>query len=237
MDYLESCINKFKMPRRKPKLLSSILIGNESEVDGEYSQVHEKIIIDVVQSIRQNMANIWENSDLNNRKKREIADEFRKRQIEKLQLLDISDKTIYYVLRKLETEYKNNARNIFFFLMDKSNYKCSNCVANVLKDSSEPIYKLTECDDGDVYIFGYSFRRELSYMPYDNHDNFREYVKDFLDEFQLSITWLAKVAMIDQSNLSKFMLSKRNLSKAKMIEIYRKTLEYRDRMDGFNNMT
>lgn len=74
-------------------------------------------------------------------------------------------------------------------------------------------------------------------MPYDNQDNFREYIKNFLDEFRLSTTWLAQVAMIDQSNLSKFMLSKRNLSKAKMVEVYRKTLEYRDRMEGFNKMT
>lgn len=233
MDYLEACINKFKMPRRKPKPFSSILIDDESEVNGAYNQVHEEMIINAIQSIRRNMASIWASTDLSNRKKREIADEFRKRKIEELQQLNISDKTVYHILSELETVYKNNARNIFFFLLDKSNYKLCNCAMNVLKDCSEPVYKLSECIDGDIYIFDFSYRKELSCMPYDNQDEFRKFVSDFIREYGVKINWLSEKIGIGQSSVSSFICGKRNLSKSKRIDIYRKIVEYKDRMDGF----
>lgn len=236
MDYLESCINRFKMPRKKHYDLTCVL-SEEKCIDGTYDKDQEKRITDIVEELRKTINKIWSDFDLTSTEKRNLAEELRKEYISKFQSEEISDKTVYHILISIYDKYKSMARYLFFFLLDQSNYVMRNCVMNIIADCSEPIYILREDSSGEIKIFDYCYIKELSSMPYDSQDSFREYIKNFLDEFRLSTTWLAQVTLIDQSNLSKFMLSKRNLSKAKMIEIYRKTLEYRDRMEGFNKMT
>lgn len=233
MDYLESCINKFKMPRKDHLPLNCVLTSDESNVDGEYCKEDENRIVELVRTTKINTAGIWGNELLSNREKRELTDEYRTKQIAKMQTMKVSDLTVYNILMNMETKYKSIARYLFFFLMDKSNYEMRSHVINVLIDSGERVNELVECNSGEIKIFDYSFKKELTSMPYDNQDEFREYVQKFLNDNCLQTSWLANAVQIDPSNFSKFMLGKRTFSKSKMASIYRKIIEYKDRMEGF----
>lgn len=233
MDYLESCINKFKMPRKDHLPLNTILVTDENKIDGEYSKKDEKRIIELIETTRNNTAGIWGSELLSNREKRELTEEYRTKQIAEIQNIKVSDLTIYSILMKMEAEYKSIARYLFFFLMDKSNYEMRSHVINVIVDSYEQVSELVECDDGEIKIFGYSFRKELTSMPYDDQDEFRKYVKNFLDEYGLQVVWFANHVNYVPRHFSSFVNGNLNISKSKRIEIYRKIIEYKDRVDGF----
>lgn len=233
MDYLESCINKFKMPRKDHLPLNTILVTDENKIDGEYSKKDEKRIIELIETTRNNTDGIWGSELLSNREKRELTEEYRTKQIAKIQNIKVSDLTIYSILMKMEAEYKSIARYLFFFLMDKSNYEMRSHVINVIVDSYEQVSELVECDDGEIKIFGYSFRKELTSMPYDDQDEFRKYVKNFLDEYGLQVVWFANHVNYVPRHFSSFVNGNLNISKSKRIEIYRKIIEYKDRVDGF----
>lgn len=233
MDYLESCINKFKMPRKNHLPLNSILPTDESKIDGEYSRKDEKRIVELVKEAKKNTAGIWGNELLSNREKRELTDEYRTKQIAKMQTMKVSDLTIYNILMNMETKYKGIARYLFFFLMDKLNYEMRSHVINVMVDSSEQVNELVECSDGEIKIFDYLFRKELTSMPYDDQDEFRKYVKNFLDEYGLQVAWLANHVNYVPRHFSSFVNGNLNISKSKRAEIYRKIIEYKDRIDGF----
>lgn len=70
-------------------------------------------------------------------------------------------------------------------------------------------------------------------MPYDDQDGFRKYVKDFLDEYGLQVAWFANHVNYVPRHFSSFINGNLNISKSKRIEIYRKIIEYKDRISGF----
>ena len=232
MDYLESCINKFKMPRKRKKLMSYILV-DESEVDGKYSELQETRIIDSARQLREDTKGVWGDENYSSKEKRERTIDLRNKWIADVQQIAISDKTIYHILSHLEEDYSDIERHLFLLMMDGENYRMKRSVYNVLQDSSTPIPLLSECKNGEIRIYDYTFRKELASMPYDDQDNFRKYVKDFLDEYGLQVAWFANHVNYVPRHFSSFINGNLNISKSKRIEIYRKIIEYKDRISGF----
>lgn len=70
-------------------------------------------------------------------------------------------------------------------------------------------------------------------MPYDDKNEFRKFVQKFLGDYGLRVDWLAKKTGILPRDFSSYINGKRNLSKSKRINLYRKILEYEDRNNGF----
>ena len=70
-------------------------------------------------------------------------------------------------------------------------------------------------------------------MPYDDQDEFRDYVSNFMKEYGVQANWFASKISYDPRNFSSFLNGKKNLSKSKRIEVYRKIVEYRDRLANF----
>ena len=196
MDYLESCINKFKMPRKRKKPMSFVLV-DENEVDGKYSKTQETMIVNSARQLREDTKGVWGDENYSSKEKRDIE------------------------------------RHLFLLMMDGENYQMRRGVYSVLQNSSTPIPLLNECKSGDVQIYDYTFRKEMKPMPYDNQDEFRKYVKDFLDEYGLQVVWFANHVNYVPRHFSSFINGNLNISKSKRIEIYRKIIEYKDRISGF----
>ncbi len=232
MDYLEICINKFRMPRKEKFKLSSILI-QENDVDGEYCADHERRIVEMVRDLRCKTKGIWNDDNFTNGEKRELASNLRSEYIFEAQKINISDKTVFEILSKIEKDYKDVARYLFLFLMDKSNYRMRNSLINIIQDLSEPVAALRESSDGDIRVFDYLYGKEFSIMPYDDKNEFRKFVQKFLGDYGLRVDWLAKKTGILPRDFSSYINGKRNLSKSKRINLYRKILEYEDRNNGF----
>ena len=70
-------------------------------------------------------------------------------------------------------------------------------------------------------------------MPYDDQEEFRTYVVQFMSEYGLQVNWFANRVQILPRDFSSFLNGKRNFSKSKRIEIYNKIKEYCDRISGF----
>lgn len=232
MDYLESCINKFKMPRKRKKPMSFVLV-DENEVDGKYSKTQETMIVNSARQLREDTKGVWGDENYSSKEKRERTIELRNKWIAGIQQITVSDKTIYHILAHLEEDYSDIERHLFLLMMDGENYQMRRGVYSVLQNSSTPIPLLNECKSGDVQIYDYTFRKEMKPMPYDNQDEFRKYVKDFLDEYGLQVVWFANHVNYVPRHFSSFINGNLNISKSKRIEIYRKIIEYKDRISGF----
>lgn len=231
MDYLESCINKFKMPRKRKKSMSCILV-NESEADGEYNKMQETRIVDSARQLREDTKGVWGDENYSSKEKRELIVDLRNKWISDAQKITVSDKTIYHILSRLEEEYSDMERHLFLLIMDKSNYKMRNCVINIIQDLSEPVSMLKESSDGDIMIYDYLYRKELSIMPYDDQNGFRKFVQDFLNNYGFKLEWFANLVHYAPRHFSSFLNGNKNISKTKRIEIYRKVLELKERLDG-----
>ena len=232
MDYLQFCIDEFVMPRKGKKPLSCILV-NESEVDGEYNKEHELKIINSAKKLREDIKGIWGDETYSSKEKTDRTIDLRSKWIADIQHIAASDKTIYHILIHLEDDYKDMKRHLFLLMMDRENYRMSRGIYHVIQNSSTPISVLRECKNGDVQIYDYTFRKELEQMPYDNQDEFRKYVQDFLNEYVLSVNWLSKHIGIEAVHISAFINGKRNFSKSRRMNLYRKIVEYINRNDGF----
>lgn len=232
MDYLESCINKFKMPRKSKGEMSCVLV-KESKVDGKYDKAQEKMIIDSARQLREDINGVWGDESYSNSEKRERTIDLRSKWIISIQQIEVSDKTIHHILAHLEDDYSDIRRHLFLLMMDGKNHRMKRSVYNVIQDSSTPIPLLSECKNGEIQIYDYTFRKELVPMPYDDQDDFRKYVKDFLDEYVLSVNWLSKHIGIEAVHISAFINGNRNFSKSRRMNLYRKIVEYIDRNEGF----
>lgn len=232
MDYLESCINKFKMKRKRKKMMSYILV-DESEVDGEYDKSQEMMIVNSARQLREDMKGIWGDESYSNSEKRERTIDLRNKWIADIQQTEFSDKTIYHILAHLEESYSDIRRHLFLLMIDKENYRMRRNVYNIIQDSSMPVFLLRECSDGEIRIYDYTFRKEFVPMPYDDQDEFRDYVSNFMKEYGVQANWFASKISYDPRNFSSFLNGKKNLSKSKRIEVYRKIVEYRDRLANF----
>ena len=232
MDYLESCINKFRMPR-KIKMPMLYILVEKGEVNGKYNKDHEAIIIDSARQLRRDINGVWGDENYTSKEKRERTIDLRNKWIVDVQNIPVSDMTIHHILANLENDYRDIGRHLFLLMMDRRNYQMRCRVYNVIQDSSTPISLLHECKNGDIQIYDYTFRKELEQMPYDNQDEFRKYVHDFLNEYVLSVNWLSKHIGIEAVHISAFINGKRNFSKSRRISLYRKIVEYINRNDGF----
>lgn len=232
MDYLESCINKFRMPRKTKHEMGYMLV-DENEVDGEFEKDHYDYIVRSVVEMKKFIQSIWSGNTLSWHDKNEIISEYRRNTIKKLQSLNISDRTIWYIIKHLYDETHAIARYLFFFMTDKANYRIRYGVENILKDSSTPIPLLKEDKGGNIQVFDFNFGEEVLAMPYDDQNEFRKFVSEFFNDYGIQVGWFANRIPYDPRNLSSFLNGKKNISKSKRIEIYRKIIEYKDRLASF----
>lgn len=160
MDYLQKAIDKFKYRRSgNPKILipfSECLISSEN-LSGSvwYPQVDK--IISYIRDIKRKIWIVWNGeSDLSSREKRNKSSELYNECTDYISSLIIGKKTMRYLLTLIE---KPEYSDISKFLFDTLFSVAHQTFYELIKNSSDKIYRLEECSNGDIKIHNFNYKK------------------------------------------------------------------------------
>lgn len=233
MDYLQKAINKFRAPYQFEVLpLSAVL--TDDNVDGEYQESVERQIIELIKSAREKVNQVWNGHENTSRIKREKAEKVRQECIAALQTVPVTQATLRGVLRHLETDYSELSRFAFFILLDRMNRHMKTMIEKLMRNSCSSIEKLVEDESGDIRIYDFCYKKEVLELPYENQEEFRNIVLDFLKESRLQKTWIAEQLGVSNALFTLFLNGERKLSVEKSKKLYFYMIDYKERIDGLS---
>lgn len=220
MDYLQKCINRFYVPRDKEANhgLSYMLVPI-SATKGEYQKEVEQQIIDIAREAKKEINSIWESTSANKKTKRELAYEVQEKCSAALQEVQVNEKTMRRLLSKLEDEYSDVTRFLFFSLLEQVRGFMLSGFHQIIQKSVSPVSILREDIDGDIQIYDFRYLKtqgesEDYDLNYNNQEEFAEQVSNFLNKYGIQKQWMAEQLEINKTVLSDFLTGKRKLSKS-----------------------
>lgn len=220
MDYLQKCINRFYVPRDKEANhgLSYMLVPI-SATKGEYQKEVEQQIIDIAREAKKEINSIWESTSANKKTKRELAYEVQEKCSVALQEIQVNEKTMRRLLGKLEDEYSDVTRFLFFSLLEQVRGFMLSGFHQIIQKSVSPVSILREDIDGDIQIYDFRYLKtqgesEDYDLNYNNQEEFAEQVSNFLNKYGIQKQWMAEQLEINKTVLSDFLIGKRKLSKS-----------------------
>lgn len=220
MDYLQKCINRFYVPRDKEANhgLSYMLVPI-SVTKGEYQKNVEQQIVEIAREAKREINSIWESTSPNKKTKRELAYEVQVKCSAALQEIQINEKTMRRLLGKLEDEYSDVTRFLFFSLLEQVRGFMLSGFHQIIQKSVSPVSILREDVDGDIQIYDFHYLKtqgesEDYDLNYNNQKEFAEQVSNFLNKYGISQKWLSEQLEISKSVLGDFLTGRRELSKS-----------------------
>lgn len=220
MDYLQKCINRFYVPRDKEANhgLSYMLVPI-SATKGEYQKDVEQQIVETAREAKKEINSIWESTSPNKKTKRELAYEVQVKCSAALQEIQINEKTMRRLLGKLEDEYSDVTRFLFFSLLEQVRGFMLSGFHQIIQKSVSPVSVLREDVDGDIQIYDFHYLKthgesEDYDLNYNNQKEFAEQVSNFLNKYGISQKWLSEQLEISKSVLGDFLTGRRELSKS-----------------------
>lgn len=220
MDYLQKCINRFYVPRDKEANhgLSYMLVPI-SATKGEYQKEVEQQIINIAREAKKEINSIWESTSANKKTKRELAYEVQEKCSAALQEVQVNEKTMRRLLGKLEDEYSDVTRFLFFSLLEQVRGFMLSGFHQIIQKSVSPVSILREDIDGDIQIYDFRYLKtqgesEDYDLNYNNQEEFAEQVSNFLNKYGIQKQWMAEQLEINKTVLSDFLTGKRKLSKS-----------------------
>lgn len=220
MDYLQKCINRFYVPRDKEANhgLSYMLVPI-SVTKGEYQKDVEQQIVEIAREAKKEINSIWESTSPNKKTKRELAYEVQVKCSAALQEIQINEKTMRRLLGKLEDEYSDVTRFLFFSLLEQVRGFMLSGFHQIIQKSVSPVSILREDVDGDIQIYDFHYLKthgesEDYDLNYNNQKGFAEQVSNFLNKYGISQKWLSEQLEISKSVLGDFLTGRRELSKS-----------------------
>lgn len=220
MDYLQKCINRFYVPRDKEANhgLSYMLVPI-SATKGEYRKDVERQIVEIAREAKKEINSIWESTSPNKKTKRELAYEVQVKCSAALQEIQINEKTMRRLLGKLEDEYSDVTRFLFFSLLEQVRGFMLSGFHQIIQKSVSPVSILREDVDGDIQIYDFHYLKtqgesEDYDLNYNNQKEFAEQVSNFLNKYGISQKWLSEQLEISKSVLGDFLTGRRELSKS-----------------------
>ena len=220
MDYLQKCINRFYVPRDKEANhgLSYMLVPI-SATKGEYQKDVEQQIVEIAREAKKEINSIWESTSPNKKTKRELAYEVQVKCSAALQEIQINEKTMRRLLGKLEDEYSDVTRFLFFSLLEQVRGFMLSGFHQIIQKSVSPVSILREDVDGDIQIYDFRYLKtqgesEDYDLNYNNQEEFAEQVSNFLNKYGISQKWLSEQLEISKSVLGDFLTGRRELSKS-----------------------
>lgn len=220
MDYLQKCINRFYVPRDKEANhgLSYMLVPI-SATKGEYQKEVEQQIINIAREAKKEINSIWESTSANKKTKRELAYEVQEKCSAALQEIQVNEKTMRRLLGKLEDEYSDVTRFLFFSLLEQVRGFMLSGFHQIIQKSVSPVSILREDIDGDIQIYDFRYLKtqgesEVYDLNYNNQEEFAEQVSNFLNKYGIQKQWMAEQLEINKTVLSDFLTGKRKLSKS-----------------------
>lgn len=220
MDYLQKCINRFYVPRDKEANhgLSYMLVPI-SATKGEYQKDVEQQIVEIAREAKKEINSIWESISPNKKTKRELAYEVQVKCSAALQEIQINEKTMRKLLGKLEDEYSDVTRFLFFSLLEQVRGFTLSGFHQIIQKSVLPVSILREDVDGDIQIYDFRYLKtqgesEDYDLNYNNQEEFAEQVSNFLTKYGIQKQWMAEQLEISKTILSDFLAGKKKLSKS-----------------------
>ena len=220
MDYLQKCINRFYVPRDKEANhgLSYMLVPI-SDTKGEYQKDVEQQIVEIAREAKKDINSLWNDNEYTNKQKRDKANEIREKFAVVLQEIQINEKTMRRLLGKLEEEYSDVARFLFFSLLEQVRGFMLSGFHQIIQKSVSPVSVLREDVDGDIQIYDFHYLKthgesEDYDLNYNNQKEFAEQVSNFLNKYGISQKWLSEQLEISKSVLGDFLTGRRELSKS-----------------------
>lgn len=237
MDYLQKCINRFYVPRDKEANhgLSYTLVPI-SATKGEYQKEVEQQIIDIAREAKKEINSIWESTSANKKTKRELAYEVQEKCSAALQEIQVNEKTMRRLLGKLEGEYSDVTRFLFFSLLEQVRGFMLSGFHQIIQKSVSPVSILREDVDGDIQIYDFRYLKtqgesEDYDLNYEHWEDFADEVQAFMNKYGIRNDWLAAQLEIDIAVLSRFLNKKRNLSKSNSFNLTSFIKRYKSNME------
>lgn len=220
MDYLQKCINRFYVPRDKEANhgLSYMLVPI-SATKGEYQKDIEQQIVEKARRAKIEINSFWNDNEYTNKQKRDKANEVREKFATVLQEIQINEKTMRRLLGKLEEEYSDVARFLFFSLLEQVRGFMLSGFHQIIQKSVSPVSILREDVDGDIQIYDFHYLKtqgesEDYDLNYNNQEEFAKQVSNFLTKYGIQKQWMAEQLEISKTILSDFLAGKKKLSKS-----------------------
>ena len=237
MDYLQKCINRFYVPRDKEANhgLSYMLVPI-SVTKGEYQKDVEQRIVETAREAKKDINSLWNDNEYTNKQKRDKANEIREKFAVVLQEIQINEKTMRRLLGKLEEEYSDVARFLFFSLLEQVRGFMLSGFHQIIQKSVSPVNVLREDVDGDIQIYDFHYLKthgesEDYDLNYEHWEDFADEVQEFMNKYGIRNDWLAAQLEIDIAVLSRFLNKKRNLSKSNSFNLTSFIKRYKSNME------
>lgn len=239
MDYLQKCINRFYVPRDKEANhgLSYMLVPI-SATKGEYQKDVEQQIVEIAREAKKEINSIWESTNPNKKTKRELAYDVQIKCSAALQEIQINEKTMRRLLGKLEDEYSDVTRFLFFSLLEQVRGFMLSGFHQIIQKSVSPVSILREDVDGDIQIYDFHYLKtqgesEDYDLNYEHWEDFADEVQEFMNKYGIRNDWLAAQLEIDIAVLSRFLNKRRNLSKSNSFNLTSFIKHYKSNMEWF----
>lgn len=237
MDYLQKCINRFYVPRDKEANhgLSYMLVPI-SAIKGEYQKDVEQQIVEIAREAKKEINSIWESTNPNKKTKRELAYDVQIKCSAALQEIQINEKTMRRLLGKLEDEYSDVTRFLFFSLLEQVRGFMLSGFHQIIQKSVSPVSILREDVDGDIQIYDFHYLKtqgesEDYDLNYEHWEDFADEVQEFMNKYGIRNDWLAAQLEIDIAVLSRFLNKRRNLSKSNSFNLTSFIKHYKSNME------
>lgn len=237
MDYLQKCINRFYVPRDKEANhgLSYMLVPI-SATKGEYQKDVEQQIVEIAREAKKEINSIWESTNPNKKTKRELAYDVQIKCSAALQEIQINEKTMRRLLGKLEDEYSDVTRFLFFSLLEQVRGFMLSGFHQIIQKSVSPVSVLREDVDGDIQIYDFHYLKthgesEDYDLNYEHWEDFADEVQEFMNKYGIRNDWLAAQLEIDIAVLSRFLNKRRNLSKSNSFNLTSFIKHYKSNME------
>lgn len=237
MDYLQKCINRFYVPRDKEANhgLSYMLVPI-SATKGKYQKDVEQRIVEIAREAKKEINSIWESTSPNKKTKRELAYEIQVKCSAALQEIQINEKTMRRLLGKLEDEYSDVTRFLFFSLLEQVRGFMLSGFHQIIQKSVSPVSILREDVDGDIQIYDFHYLKthgesEGYDLNYEYWEDFADEVQEFMNKYGIRNDWLAAQLEIDIAVLSRFLNKKINLSKSNSFNLTSFIKRYKSNME------
>lgn len=159
MDYLEHCIESYKMPRQSQKDLldfADCLIAAD-EVGGQLRSAQVRKIVDMIREAKSLIDGIWSGNG-NNADKRDKAEEIECKLISDISRYSLENKTMYRLLKLLDNKEHSDIRRFLFVVLFQIN---RGAFYNLIRRSKVQISELNEDDNGEICIYEFKYNRVL----------------------------------------------------------------------------
>ena len=157
MDYLQKCINKFRLPSTNNNFLSFVEILDPCQFNKSYVKYDQiNRVFQLIEDMRKNVNEIYISDDIDKHDKYRLMSEVKQNCVEYIDTIKMSYSTMYWMLYLMNTkEYKHISRSLFTVLFgtpNKSFFK-------VVEKSKEPIPILNEEMNGEIQLYNHKYSK------------------------------------------------------------------------------